>query len=63
MAKMPGVMFGHGFVSEAKYSKEAQKVISKKMRKMEGENKPKKQKIAIALSTARQKGLKVPDKK
>jgi hypothetical protein len=46
-----------------KYSKKAQKAISKKMEKMKGEKKPQKQKVAIALSTARRKGLKVPKKK
>lgn len=43
-----------------KYSKKAQKVISAKMSKMKGEDKPQKQKVAIALSEARSKGLKVP---
>ena len=46
-----------------KYSKKAEKVIAKKMEKMKGENKPQKQKVAISLSEARRKGLKVPKKK
>lgn len=47
----------------ARYSKEAKKVISAKMRKMRNEKRPRKQKIAIAISEARAKGLKVPPKK
>jgi hypothetical protein len=47
----------------AKYSKKAEKAISAKMHKMKGEKKPQKQKVAIALSEARKKGLKVPKKK
>lgn len=47
----------------AKYSKKAQKAIASKMHKMKGEKKPQKQKVAIALSEARKKGLKVPKKK
>ena len=43
-----------------KYSEKAQKAISAKMHKMSGEDKPQKQKVAIALSEAREKGLKVP---
>lgn len=46
--------------AKRKYSPKAQKVISAKMRKMSGEKRPRKQKIAIALSTARSRGLKVP---
>lgn len=46
-----------------KYSKKAQKAISEKMEKMKGEDKPMKQKVAIAMSEAREKGLKVPAKK
>lgn len=46
-----------------KYSAKAQKSISSKMEKMKGEKKPQKQKVAIALSEARKKGLKVPKKK
>lgn len=46
--------------AKRKYSKKAQKVISRKMSVMKGENRPRKQKIAIALSTARARGLKVP---
>jgi len=47
----------------AKYSAAAQKSISAKMHKMKGENRPQKQKIAIAMSEARAKGLKVPHAK
>lgn len=47
----------------AKASKKAQKVISEKMHKMKGEDKPQKQKVAIAMSEARSKGLKVPKAK
>lgn len=46
-----------------KYSKKAQEYISKKMHKMNGEDKPQDQKVAIAMSYAREKGLKVPKKK
>jgi len=46
-----------------KYSKKAEKAIGAKMEKMKGEKKPQKQKVAIALSEARKKGLKVPKKK
>jgi hypothetical protein len=44
----------------AKYSKKAQAYIGHKMSKMKGEDKPHAQKVAIALSMAREKGLKVP---
>lgn len=44
----------------AKFSKIAEKVIAEKMHKMKDENRPEAQKIAIALSEARAKGLKVP---
>lgn len=47
----------------AKYSKAAQKAISAKMHKMKGEDRPQAQKVAIAMSEAREKGLKVPKKK
>jgi hypothetical protein len=43
-----------------RYSKAAQKTISRKMSKMKGESRPRKQKIAIAINTARAKGQKVP---
>lgn len=46
-----------------KYSKKAEKAISSKMEKMKGEDKPQKQKVAIAMSEAREKGLKAPAKK
>ena len=46
-----------------KYSKKAQEFISKKMHKMKGEDKPQAQKVAIAMSMAREKGMKVPKEK
>ena len=46
-----------------KYSKKAEKVIGAKMEKMKGEDRPQKQKVAIAISEAKEKGLKVPSKK
>jgi hypothetical protein len=46
-----------------KYSKEAQRVISDKLRKMKDEDRPQDQKVAIAISEAREKGYKVPPKK
>lgn len=49
--------------SHKKYSEKAEEVISHKMEKMHGEDKPQDQKVAIALSEAREKGLKVPKKK
>ena len=47
----------------AKYSKKAEKDIGAKMHKMKSEDKPQKQKVAIAMSEAREKGDKVPEKK
>lgn len=47
----------------AKMSKKAQKAVSAKMHKMKGEDRPQKQKVAIAMSEARKKGLKVPKAK
>jgi hypothetical protein len=44
----------------ARYSKKAQKAISREMRAQKGKSRPRKQKVAIALSMARAKGLKVP---
>ena len=46
-----------------KYSKKAQSFISNKMHKMKGEDKSQEQKVAIAISMAREKGLKVPKEK
>jgi len=46
-----------------KYSKEAREFIEKKMRKMKGENRSHVQKIAIALSEARDEGYDIPSKK
>lgn len=45
---------------KSKYSPKAQKVIGSKMHAMKGEKRPQKQKVAIALSEARSRGLKVP---
>jgi hypothetical protein len=47
----------------SKYSTKAQEAISEKMHKMKHEDKPQSQKVAIALSEAREKGLKVPKEK
>lgn len=44
----------------AKYSPQAKQAISAKMEKMKGESRPQAQKVAIAISEARRKGLKVP---
>lgn len=44
----------------SKYSKEAEAAIGAKMHKMAGEDRPQAQKVAIAMSEARRKGLKVP---
>lgn len=44
----------------SKYSKKAGEYISKKMSAMKKEEMPQKQKVAIAMSMAREKGLKVP---
>lgn len=41
-----------------KYSKKAQEIVSEKLHKMKDEDRPQKQKIAIALSYARKKGSK-----
>jgi len=46
----------------AKYSKDAQEVISKKMHKLKDENRPQAQKVAIAISYAEKDGLQVPKK-
>lgn len=43
-----------------KYSEKAQESISAKLRKMKDEDRPEAQKVAIAISEARKKGLKVP---
>ena len=45
-----------------KYSKNAQKAIGKKLSKMKDEDRPQAQKVAIAISEAREKGFKVPEK-
>lgn len=44
----------------SKYSKKAQKGIATKMHKMKSEDRPQEQKVAIAISEVRRKGLKVP---
>ena len=48
---------------KSKYSEKAKEFISKKMSKMADEDKPQDQKVAIALSMAKEKGLKVPAEK
>ena len=45
----------------SKYSKAAEEAISEKMEKMKDEDKPQKQKVAIAISVVRGHGFKVPD--
>lgn len=45
------------------YSEKAQEVISSKMSLMKGEDKPHKQKVAIAMSEASEKGLNIPKEK
>lgn len=47
----------------SEYSEKAKEFISKKLSKMAGEDKPQNQKVAIALSVAREKDLKVPKEK
>jgi hypothetical protein len=49
--------------AEGDYSPAAQKSIGSKMHKMKDEDKPQDQKVAIAMSEARKKGLKVPKAK
>lgn len=48
---------------KSKYSEKAKEFISNKMSKMADEDKPQDQKVAIAMSMARKKGLKVPKEK
>lgn len=50
-------------MAKKKYSLKAEKVIINKMEKMKGEDRPQNQKQAIAIETAREKGLKVPPAK
>lgn len=50
-------------MAKRKYSKKAAAKIARKMRAMKGEKIPRKQKVAIAINTARAAGLKVPRKK
>jgi hypothetical protein len=45
---------------KGKYSAKARATIGRKMSAMKGEHRPQAQKVAIALSTARAKGQKVP---
>jgi hypothetical protein len=47
-------------MARSKYSPKAKRVIGGKMHAMKGEKRPRAQKIAIAMSTARARGLKVP---
>lgn len=49
--------------SPAKFSPAASAFVSHKIKKLREEGRPLKQSVAIALSMARQKGLKVPKKK
>lgn len=48
---------------KTKYSAKAQEAISHKMSVMKDEDRPHKQKVAIALNEAREKGHKVPKSK
>jgi hypothetical protein len=47
---------------KSEYSEKAKEVISAKLSKMADEKMPQDQKVAIAINTAKRKGLKVPDK-
>lgn len=49
--------------SSPDYSDEAEEAVGDKTDKMKNEKKPQKQKVAIAMSEARGKGLKVPPPK
>lgn len=46
----------------AEYSKKAQSYIGKKISKLKDEGMPRDQQIAVSISMAREKGLKVPKK-
>lgn len=48
---------------DSKYSEAGREFVAKKMKKMSDEDKPQDQKVAIAMSIAREKGLKVPKEK
>jgi len=48
---------------DSKYSEKAKEVISAKLSKMADEKIPQDQKVAIAINTAKRKGLKVPAEK
>jgi hypothetical protein len=48
---------------KSEYSEKAKEFISNKMEKMADEDKPQAQKVAIAMSMARKKGMKVPKEK
>jgi Family of unknown function (DUF6496) len=50
-------------MAKRKYSPKAQKKIASSMREQKGTRRPRKQRIAIALSKARSAGLKVPRKR
>lgn len=47
-------------MAKSKYSPKAQETIREKMARMKDEDRPEAQKVAIAMSEARRKGLKVP---
>jgi hypothetical protein len=52
-----------GKKKKSEYSEKAKEVISAKLSKMADEKMPQDQKVAIAINTARKKGLKVPEDK
>lgn len=47
----------------AKYSKKASAYIGRKMHAMKNENRPHKQKVAIAINKAKKRGFKIPKAK
>lgn len=51
-----------GKKKKSEYSEKAKEVISAKLSKMADEKMPQDQKVAIAINTAKEKGLKVPEK-
>lgn len=63
MSAIDGARKANELFHGTKYSKKAQTAISNKMERMKDEDRPQKQKVAIALSEARKKGLKVPPPK
>lgn len=46
-----------------RFSKLAERFIGEKMHKMKDEDRPQKQKVAIALSYAKKEGFQIPKKK